>query len=192
MSDSQPPQIVGVWHALLAATTLGFVSAVADWIWFRFLEDGAIVPALVHGLAFFIVIALVLAPGSSRNVRRGDVVRRLLASLPLVGVGLAAVFYPVARLTGYLTALLITWAAMWIAMALLLRWATRQAHARRQSVLRGFIAAVLSGAAFATVSWMWTAPSPGGPSVPLHFACWTWALLPGFAALLVRRTSEAG
>ena len=68
MNSLETPRFVGIWHSVLAAAILGLVSAVADWIWFRFLEDGAILPALVHGLIFFVVIALVLAPsGTSRG-----------------------------------------------------------------------------------------------------------------------------
>lgn len=178
----------GIRHALGAAATLGLVSAVADWIWFRFLEDGALLPALGHGLLFFVVIALVLPP---TGPGRAASIRRLLATLPLVGLGLAAIFYPLAAWTGYLGALLITWAGMWIALALLLQWATKQPGPLSAPILRGLIASVLSGAAFASVSWMWTDPAPGGPSVPLHFLCWTWALLPGFVTLLVRRSGSA-
>lgn len=182
MDVSRSSRLLGGGHALAAAAFLGLISAVADWIWYRFLEDGALLPALGHGLVFFLAIALVLpAPGEDR----WSAVRRLLATLPVVGVGLAAVFYPLAALAGYLGALLVTWAAMWIALAMLQAWASRRRRRLRGPIVRGLIGAACSGAAFATVSWMWTAPSPGGPSVPLHFVCWTWALLPGFAALLM-------
>lgn len=188
MNNTQLPHLLGISHALAAAIILGLFSAIADWIWFRFLEDGAMLPALVHGLVFFLIIALVLAPAGPH---RRTAAARLLVTLPLVGVGLAAIFYPLAAVAGYLGALLITWAGMWIGIALLLRWSARQASDVRQSVVRGLLAAILSGAAFATVSWMWTAPAPGGPSVPLHFVCWTWALLPGFATLLLRRDPDS-
>lgn len=177
-------ELTGIGAALAAAAGLGLLSAVGDWIWFHWLEDGALAPAIGHGLLFFVALAVALGASAPRP---GRTTGRLLAVLPAVGVGLAAVFSPLAGVVGYLGGLLVTWTAMWIALAFGLAWAAERRESARASALRALAAAVASGAAFSTASWMWTAPDPDGPSVVLHFVCWTWALVPGMLALLVRR-----
>ncbi|MEO1370088.1 MAG: hypothetical protein AAFX50_23140, partial [Acidobacteriota bacterium] len=46
-------------------------------------------------------------------------------------------------------------------------------------------AAVGSGLAFWAISDIWTKAQPGGPNYLWHFACWSFAFFPGFAALLL-------
>jgi len=50
---------------------------------------------------------------------------------------------------------------------------------------RGAIAAVASGLAFYAISGIWRPFDPQGWDYLVHFAAWTVAYLPGFAALLV-------
>jgi hypothetical protein len=59
---------------------------------------------------------------------------------------------------------------------------------RYSGLIRGFVAAALSGAAFYAISGIWRPFDPQGWDYALHFGAWTIAYLPGFAALLVRRT----
>jgi hypothetical protein len=54
----------------------------------------------------------------------------------------------------------------------------------RPALVRGALAAVGSGMAFWAVSGMWTDPAFAGGFV-VRFVYWTFAFIPGFAALLV-------
>lgn len=167
--------------ALGAALVLGTVSTLGDWIWARFLADGAVLPGLVHGVVFFAVLAGVLAwpcPGRTRALKF------LLATLPAAGLGLAAVFYPLAYALGYLPALLVTWTGMWLTLALLLRVAWGRIERPREAILRGVLAAVGSGLAFWAVSDLWTG---GDFSYLGRLWRWTVAFLPGMLALWVLR-----
>ncbi len=166
----------------IAAAILGLASAIGDWIWANYLTDGAIAPAIGHGVIFFALLGGVLAWAAAVPKTR----RSRLALLPLVGLVLAGVFYPVAALAGYLGALLITWLGMWLALALLTDWARDIGIPRSSSVVRGLLAGIGSGLAFWAVSGMWTDPAfDGGYAV--RFLYWTVAFLPGFVALLVGR-----
>lgn len=166
--------------AVAGAAALGAVSTLGDWIWARYLRDGDAVAGVVHGAAIFLVLAAVLA--WSAGSRRAAV--RLLASLPAAGVLLAAAFYPLARAIGYLGALIVTWVAMWLALAVLQRWARGGGEGLGLTAARGALAAVGSGLAFWAISGIWTDPA-ADPSYLWRFACWTFAFLPGFLALLL-------
>lgn len=163
----------------ISAIALGAISTLADWIWEHYLEDGALLPAIVHGVAIFIVLALVLG----RSARTRNATTKLLASLPLVGLLLAAAFYPLAAITGYLTALILSWLAMWLALAILQSWASGRMETPSVICLRAAIAAVGSGLAFWTISGIWTDP-PADPDYALRLLAWIWAFLPGFVGLL--------
>ena len=43
-----------------------------------------------------------------------------------------------------------------------------------------------TGLAFYAISGIWTRPSPDGPNYVRNFLSWTFAFLPGFAALFAR------
>lgn len=144
--------------------------------------DGAVLPGVVHGILIFALLALVLgwAAGSRRTTRR------LLTSLPVAGLLLAAAFFPLAGVLGYLGSLLATWTGMWLALAVLERWARGEGAALSASLARGLLAAIGSGLAFWAVSGMWTDPAFAG-GLGLRLFYWTFAFLPGFLALLMGR-----
>ncbi|MEL7060070.1 MAG: hypothetical protein AAGN46_08600 [Acidobacteriota bacterium] len=170
--------------AVAGALLLGGLSAVGDWIWWRFIPDGAVVPGILHGLIVFFVIACVLAWAARRSGHaRGG--QRLLWQLPVAGALLAASFYPLFFVLGYLGALLATWVGMWWAIAALQRRARGSAESWGRVAARASIAAVASGLAFWAISGLWTNPSPGGPDLPVHVASWSFAFLPGFVAMLL-------
>ena len=175
-------QFVG---ALLGALILGAFSTLGDWIWARWIPDGAIVPGIVHGVLFFLLIAAVL--GAAARSRRA--LGRLLAVLPAVGLVLAALFYPLAYVLGYAGSLVAVWAGMWLGLALAHRWALGAAESAGLALARGLVAAVTSGLAFWLVSGMWTAPA-AETSYPFRLLYWTFAFLPGLVALLVGRVEE--
>ena len=77
------------------------------WLWTNYLTDGALLPAIVHGAVIFLILAAILAWSAGTP----SAWKKLLPSLPLAGVALAGVFYPIAYTIGYLPALLVTWIA---------------------------------------------------------------------------------
>ncbi len=173
--------------AVIAAVALGALSTAGDWIWARWIPDGAVLPGVVHGVVFFAALAFALG-GAARS---REAMRRLLWTLPVAGLLLAAAFYPLAYAVGYLGALLVTWTLMWLALALLQRWARGGEESARRAVTRGLIAAVGSGLAFWAVSGMWTRPA-GETGYPLRLVYWTFAFLPGLLALFLGRRPARG
>ena len=57
------PQLSGLKAALGGALFLGALSTFGDWLWTHYLEDGAILPGVVHGAVIFLALA---AGGASR------------------------------------------------------------------------------------------------------------------------------
>ena len=176
----------GVREAFLGALTLAAVSTLGDWIWTHYLRDGAVLPGIIHGAVIFLILAAILGYAAGTDSAR----RRLLPTLPLAGMGIAAVFYPIAKAVGYLAALLISWVLMWSCTAALQRWARGGHEPVSRTLLRGLGAAIFSGLAFWAISGIWTQPSPGGPNYPWHFLCWAFAFLPGLLALLVHPSDD--
>lgn len=177
----------GSLAAVISALVLGAASTLGDWIWANYIEDGAVVPGVVHGLLFFVLLAIVLAS----SLRTPGVWPRLLTALPLMGVVIAAAFYPIAMVAGYLGGLITTWVAMWIGLASAVRWAEGGSSTVRDALVRGTLAAVFSGLAFWLISGVWTNPS--AHSEPLSFerlGSWSFAFLPGMAALLIGRSPD--
>ena len=171
-------------RAFVAAACLGAVSTVGDWIWARWIPDGAVVPGIVHGLLFFVALAVVL--GWAGGVQVQGSTRSLLATLPVAGLALAALFYPVAAAIGYLGGLLVTWAGMWLTLAWLLRRALHDRESGVRTLGRAAIAMIGSGLAFWAVSGMWTRPA-AETGYGLRFVYWTIAFVPGLLALLAGR-----
>jgi hypothetical protein len=168
--------------AAAGAATLGAASTLGDWIWARYIPDGAVLPGVVHGFVFFALLAAVLAYAVGTALGW----RRLLPSLPLAGLFLAASFYPIALALGYIAGLLVTWAAMWIVLSLLLRWALAGSETLRSALIRGVVAAAGSGLAFWAVSGIWTNPAAAADPLTLaRFGAWTFAFTPGLLALMV-------
>lgn len=169
----------------VAAVTLGAFSTAADWVWSRYLTDGAVLPGVVHGILVFLLLALVLGWAAESR----QVTWRLVRWLPLAGLLLAAAFYPLAHLLGYLGALLATWFGMWVTLAFLQRWARDGVETVATTLVRGLVAATSSGLAFWAVSGMWTDPAFSG-GFGLRLSYWTFAFLPGFLALILRPSSD--
>ncbi|MEM7048633.1 MAG: hypothetical protein AAF604_03195 [Acidobacteriota bacterium] len=176
----------GIARAVVTALILGVVSSFGDWLWASFIPDGAVVPGIVHGVLIFLILALVL--GRASGV--AGATRSLLKTLPIGGLLIAAAFYPIAMVVGYLGGLLITWIAMWLTLATLLRRARGGRESRGRALTRGAIAAGLSGLAFWAISGIWTNPSAEPVNYLLRAAYWAFAFFPGFAALLVGQPDD--
>jgi hypothetical protein len=81
------------------------------------------------------------------------------------------------------------WAAIWIALAVLIGYLNQRQVDTRAVFARGAIAAAASGLAFYAISGIWFPFDPRGWDYLVHFGAWTLAYLPGFAALLIARRS---
>ncbi|MEM6793894.1 MAG: hypothetical protein AAF725_07910 [Acidobacteriota bacterium] len=179
-----------IGKGLAGAGVLGLVSAFGDWLWANYLQDGDPVAGVLHGILVFVILAGVLAMSAPPGERR-RAFKVLMLGLPVAGGLIAAVFYPIAYLMGYLGALLVTWALMWLVTS----WLNDRSRAQREpfglTAGRAALAAVFSGLAFWAISGVWTSPPPeGGPNYLWHFAAWSFAYLPGFLALLTARPSR--
>ena len=162
---------------------MGALSTVGDLIWASYIPDGAVVPGVVHGVIVFVALAVALGRGAGRQ----DATRYLLLRLPLAGLLIAGLFYPLAYLVGYLPALIVSWVVMWLALAISLGRARRGGEAFPIALARALVAAITSGFAFWAISGIWTEASLQPINVFVRFLQWTFAFLPGFAALLLRR-----
>jgi hypothetical protein len=165
-------------YAIIAALVLGAASTFGDFLWAGLSLRHRMVYGLVHGALICLAIGAFVGWGA----------RRVLASLaagPVIGVLAAGFFYVLAPRFGYY-AMFPAWMFFWMCFALL-QGGLRRERARMPAVARGLVAALASGVAFYAISGIWTRPAPGGPNYLYHFAAWSIAFLPGFAALFARR-----
>jgi hypothetical protein len=166
----------GLTGAALAALVLGAASTAGDMLWAGLSLRHRMVYGLLHGALICLAIGAFVG-WPARRVASG------VAAGPLIGLLAAGVFYLLAPRLGYY-AMFPAWMFFWICFALLQRWLRRE-PAWAPALARGVAAAVVSGAAFYAISGIWTRPAPGGPNYLYHFAAWSFAFFPGFAALFV-------
>jgi hypothetical protein len=164
-------------YALVAAIVLGAVMTFGDWLWAALQIRHTVTAGLLHGA----VMCLVLGAAIGLRVRR--TIPGVLAG-PIIGVLAAGVFYLLAPFLR-LMAMFPAWMFFWICFALLQGWLHRD-RGVATSLFVGVIAAVLSGLAFYAISGIWTRHDPGGPNYAWNLLAWTFAFLPGFAALFWR------
>lgn len=162
---------------LAGALLLGALATLFDFAWARLALPHRAVFGLAHGTLLLLALGLYLGALRGRPWRGA-------AAGALVGLLGAASFYALAPLLGY-AAMFASWMGLWVGFALVdARLAG--AASTRAVLVRGLLAAAGSGLAFWAISDIWLAPRPGGPGYAWNFACWTFAFLPGFAALLLR------
>lgn len=165
-----------VWSVVSAAGAALFLGAVmtfGDFVWEYFRVRHTTWTGVAHGAAMCLCIGGIIGARSGRS-------KAGLIAGPLIGVLAAATFYALASTLGW-GAMLPAWMIFWICFAVL-QYAMRRELLHR-ALVRGVIAAILSGLAFYAISGIWTRPSPGGPNYVVHFASWTFAFLPGFLVL---------
>jgi len=180
--------------AVAGALLLAALSTLGDFVWANWRVRHLMLYGVLHGMAIFLAIGLVLGGRTGAPLLGG------IAGV-VAGAAAAGSFYLLAPLMGY-SAMFASWVLVWIALGFISLWLTMRAAARQSGagsssvtlgVLltegfgRGIVAALASGAAFYAVSGMWFPFNPAGWDYAVHFASWTVAFLPGFAALLWRR-----
>ncbi len=172
----------GITTALGCSIAIAAVSTAGDFVWATWIERHETVYGVTHGALLFCAIGFVIG---------------LIASRPLqgavggvaIGAAAATVYYLLAPVAGF-AAMFVAWAGTWVALAFLYAWLSRRGSTGAVSA-RGLIAAVASGLAFYLISGIWRPFNPEGWDYAVHFAAWTAAFFPGFAALLLARRSSS-
>src|SRR5262245_268912 len=175
--------VSGPVAAVVGSLLLAAVSTLGDFVWARFIPAHRAVFGLSHGALLCLTIGLFL------GLQRGRAVRGAIGGVA-VGLASAAAYYALALVIGY-WAMFVCWMGLWVGFAFLDARGPRSSASDRETLARGLLAAVGSGLAFYAISGIWLRPSPGGPSYPYHFLCWTVAFLPAFLALLTRPRGSA-
>jgi hypothetical protein len=168
----------------LAFVSTGIVAAVAtlgDWVWAAFLSQHLMIAGMVHGALLCLAMGAVLAI-PPRRVAVGA------AAGIAVGIAAAGLFYLLAPMLR-MGAMLPAWFALWVMLSAVTRMLRATPRSWAETLVRGVLAGVLSGAAFYLVSDMWTAWDPARINYLEHFARWAFAFAPGFLALQASRTA---
>jgi hypothetical protein len=168
--------------ALLSSLALGAASTLGDMLWAGLSLRHRVAYGLLHGAAICLLIGAFV----------GWRVRRPLAGVaagPGIGVLAAGAFYALAPWLRYY-AMFPAWMLFWICFALLQK-VLRRDRGWGAALARGATAAICSGLAFYAISGIWTDPPRGGARYAYNFAAWSFAFLPGFAALFLNLGGHA-
>jgi hypothetical protein len=180
-------------HEGAAMTTflgLVIVAAVAtagDYLWYTLGVRHNITNGVIHGAVLLTAVGGVLGATSGH----------LLKGLPigtLAGVGGALAYYAIIAAFGgrtYGTAIPAAWVMLWLLLAIFDgRWLRAPARPWREIALRGALAALVGGIAFALVmTRLWGAPPAGGRNYLVQFVAWAVAWAPGLIILTIDRPS---
>ena len=166
-------------YSLIASLCLGAVMTLGDFAWAALHIQHRVVYGLIHGAAMCLCVGLAI------GIRARKPLAAAIAG-PVIGVIAALAFYALARPLGW-SAMFPAWMLLWVLFAMLQQ--KLENKDRGTALMRGIAAALLSGAVFYLISGIWTSDSHQDPNLALHFAAWSVAFLPGFAALFWRRPS---
>jgi hypothetical protein len=167
--------LLGILIVAAAATT-------GDYLWYTLGVPHNIINGVVHGALLLTAVGGVLGASAGR----------VLKGLPIgtmAGIGGALAYYAIVAIidgSTYGAAIPASWVVLWLLLAALDgRWL--RAPARRpwsEVAVRGCLAALLSGIAFALVmQTLWGRPPAGGRNYLLQFAAWVLAWAPGILIL---------
>ena len=181
--------MTGLSATIAGSLAIAALSTAGDFIWATWLPEHRAVYGLIHGTLLFLAIGLFL----------GSITGRAAAGAlggALVGALAAGSFYLIAPLLGD-PAMFVSWVGVWLGLAALygrLQASRIDAGDRHDMHIdfsavagRGVIASIASGLAFYLISGIWRPFGPEGLDYAVHFASWTLAYFPGFAALLLAR-----
>ncbi len=169
-----------VKFALISTVILAAVATAGDWVWASFLPRHLVIAGVVHGALLCLTMGAVL----------GWPARRVLAGAAAgiaVGVAAAGLFYLLAPIL-QMGAMLPAWFGLWVMLSAVTHRLGRTSGSWRETLVRGVLAGVLSGAAFYLVSDMWTGWDPRNINYLDHAARWAFAFAPGFLALQASRS----
>jgi hypothetical protein len=170
-----------VKFALMSTGVVAAVATLGDWVWATFLSRHLVLAGLVHGALLCLAMGAVLAM-PARRVWLGA------AAGIGVGIAAAALFYLLAPMLR-MGAMLPAWFALWVMLSAVTRVLGVLPRSWPETLVRGVLAGVLSGAAFYAVADMWTGWDPARINYVEHFGRWAFAFAPGFLALQASRTA---
>ena len=169
-------------NAIAGTAVIAAAATLGDFVWYSLGVRHTMTAGLLHGALLLAVLGAVLGAASGRPVK----------GLPigaLAGIGGALSYYGLILIMDsrtYGTAIPGAWVIMWLLLATLDgRW-LRAPDRRRWSeiAIRGIVAAVVAGVAFALVrNILWGRPAGAERNYLLQFAAWAVAWAPGLLAL---------
>ena len=169
--------MTGLGPAIGGSLAMAAISTVGDFIWATWIPEHRAIYGLIHGTVLFLSLGLVLGVVSGRPLGGA-------LGGAAVGVLGAAAYYLLSPFIGF-SAMLVVWFAVWIGLTALYA----RLSGTRTVPGRAIIAAIASALAFYSISGIWRPFNPQGLDYAVHFAAWTLAFLPGFAALMLRSGS---
>jgi hypothetical protein len=184
---------MGLAEAITGTLALAAVSTAGDLIWATWISSHRAVYGFIHGALLFLAIGLFLGSLAGRAAA-GAIAGACVGGLA------AGLYYLLAPVLGF-SAMIVAWMVVWVGLAVVYGWlsAHRMDVGNRHDIRidfaavasRGVIAAIASGLGFYAISGIWRPFDPAGWDYAVHFAAWTLAYFPGFAALLVTRATKA-
>ena len=181
-----------MYNALIGALVIAAVSTLGDFVWAGLHLRHRMVFGLAHGCLLFLCIGAYFG-SLERQTLKGAIYGAA------IGFSAAGSFYLLAPMAGY-SVMFFVWAFVWIALAFLVYRilpapiapvapvAPIAPIAPVSPLVRGVLAMIGSGLGFYLISGIWRPFNPQGWDYAVHFLSWTIAFLPGFLALLARRT----
>ena len=178
---------------IISIAVVASAATLGDFIWYTVGVRHTMAAGIIHGALLLSAVGVVL----------GVVAGHPLKGLPigtLAGIGGALTYYLLILILDrrtYGTAIPASWVIMWLMLAALdgrwLRSPTRRGW--KEVAVRGLIAAVAAGIAFALVmNVLWGRPPASGRNYLLQWVTWAFAWAPGLLALMFesRRPRPAG
>ena len=172
----------GVASVVIGAVVTAAVSTVGDYLWMNAIPHGVAIYGLAHGVILFLTVGACLgAPFGKAGVGA--------LGAALAGLIAAGSWYALQPIVGYWGAMFVLWFALWLMLGLLTCRVLRRGVSLGETIVRSVVASIGCGLAFYAVSGIWSPFDPQGLDYLTHFASWTIAYLPAFAALLVGGTA---
>ena len=166
-------------HTFVASITIAALSTLGDFIWAMWLPEHRAVYGFAHGLLLFGAIGLVFGTLAGRPAPGA------LAGAA-IGAAAAGGFYVLSPFLGF-SAMFPVWFGAWMALGWMYARLSDSPVRATVVLARGALAATASGLAFYLIAGIWMPFGPQGWDYLVHFAAWTFAYFPGFAALLTVR-----